>query len=241
MNNNFDNGMNSVGGVSPTPVPNNVNPMTDNVLPTNPGYVDNGMLNNNVSEVPNVTPVVANTIAGVENNVTVDNKKEPNKLVTLFLVVLAVAVGILAMNTDSLFFGSEPDLVLGEDFETGIKEYVARQNEEAELYTLYKVENNKLVVILKSTLDKDHLMRPEYQETYKISKDVKVYTYNCIYNYDESGNRYKEKETVSQIDMELFKKYMTSGGYPAGYIERKGKTVVQIVVFAPENLKESYQ
>ena len=76
MNNNFDNGMNPVGGVSPTPVPNNVNPMTDNVLPTNPGYVDNGMLNNNVSEVPNVTPVVDNTIASVDNNITDDNKKK---------------------------------------------------------------------------------------------------------------------------------------------------------------------
>ena len=122
MNNNFDNGMNPVGGVSPTPVPNNVNPMTDNVLPTNPGYVDNGMLNNNVSEVPDVTPVVANTIAGVDNNVTVDNKKEPNKLVTLFLVVLAVAVGILAMNTDSLFFdNTKPDLIDEANYEQGIK------------------------------------------------------------------------------------------------------------------------
>lgn len=247
MNNNFDNGMNPVGG-NPNPVPNNFNPTTNNVVDpnvnvvsTNPTYVDNSMVNNNMNPINSVPPVVDNTIASVDNNITDDNKKKPNKLVTLFLVVLAICVGIFAMNTDSIFFGSELDLVLEEDFETSVKEYVARQNEETELYTLYKVENNKLVVILKSTLDKDSLMRPEYQETYKISKDVKVYTYNCIYNYDESGNRYKEKETASQIDMELFKKYMTSGGYPAGYIEIKGNTIVQIVVFAPENLKERYQ
>ena len=240
MNNNFDNGMNPVGGVSPTPVPNNVNPMTDNVLPTNPGYVDNGMLNNNVSEVPNVTPVVANTIAGVENNVTVDNKKEPNKLVTLFLVVLAVAVGILAMNTDSLFFdNTKLDLVDEENFEQGIKEYVARKDKKTELYTFYEVDKNKIVVYKKKS-DEIHAVRPEDLENYKLSKDLKIYTYNSMTRYDENDVPIKE-EWTSKIDLDLFMKYMTSGGYPAGYIERKGKTVVQIVVFAPDNLHELYK
>ena len=240
MNNNFDNGMNPAGGVSPTPVPNNVNPMTDNVLATNPGYVDNGTLNNNVSEVPNVTPVVANTIAGVENNVTVDNKKEPNKLVTLFLVVLAVAVGILAMNTDSLFFdNTEPDLIDEANYEQGIIEYVARKDKKTELYTLYEVDKNKIVVY-KNKSDQIHVVRPEDLENYKLSKDLKIYTYNSMTRYDENDVPIKE-EWTSKIDLDLFMKYMTSGGYPAGYIERKGKTVVQIVVFAPDNLHELYK
>ena len=113
MNNNFDNGMNPVGGN-----PNNFNPMTNNVVnpnvnvvPTNPTYVDNSMVNNNMNPINSVPPVVDNTIASVDNNITDDNKKKPNKLVTLFLVVLAIGVGIFAMNTDSIFFGSELDLI----------------------------------------------------------------------------------------------------------------------------------
>lgn len=237
MNNNFDNGTNPVDG-NPNPVPNNTNPITNNivdpnvnVVPTNPTYVDNSMLNNNTSLATNVTPVVDNTIAGVENNVVVENKKEPNKLVTLFLVALAVVFGILAMNTDSIFFSSNGENIISVDnYEEDVTKYVKNKTEN-DVYNIEEISNNKIILVQNSKLDKNkqiHVITKDLQEKYGLSSKLKIYKYTSVKvitdNVDISYEEQVEQLTLKELEDSV------GARIPQCYVEFKGKKVVQIIL-----------